>query len=119
MTKVTISKDIHGDYKATTTIKVDLGKVYQEKVSEDGKIHTIVSTMNIDSMVEFYQQLAFDKAKNGDLKGYKETLEEYFRLRFNQLVGVKQYPLELKGYDNIVGLADDVEIDWSKETEFD
>lgn len=111
MTKIVV-KEVDGEKIATATVEFNLGKIYQEEVSEDGMTRTIIAGMNIDGMERYFKQLLKDGMKQAHLGEFDDRLEQYVNLRINQMIGIVQSPLELDAEGNIKTshIADDVEV---------
>ena len=110
MTKVTIH-NVDGKNIAKATVVFDLGEIKQERVSDDGKtIHMSVG-MDVENMEKLYQQIAYEKAVNGDREGFEEAMEAYATYKLNKLIGVKSVPLKYDTNGQIQGLDEFVEVE--------
>ncbi|MFJ7982315.1 hypothetical protein ACIQ1D_18815 [Lysinibacillus xylanilyticus] len=109
MEKLTV-KEVDGEKVAVATVNFNLGKVYVENntLKEDGTT-TVIVDMGMHGMEKFYEQLVFDKAVEGDWKGYKEALEQYVSVKVNKMIGIEQLPLKLQD-DKVDGIVDIIRV---------
>jgi hypothetical protein len=116
MTKVIIEK-VNGEEQAIATLQLNLGKVYREREVEleDGTTaNTVVTGVGIDNTERYFRELLKLGTSEEYLEQFDARLDEYVKLRINQLIGVKQFPLQFDKDGNIVGLSEDVEVEIHK-----
>lgn len=113
MTKITV-KQVDGKSMAVATVNFDIGEVHKGgTVREvDGqKVTSVIAGMNIDGMVNFYRQLVYERALNENEESFDECLESYVTFRINQIIGVKDSPLQFGDDGKIKGLDDSVVVE--------
>jgi hypothetical protein len=110
MSKVVI-KNVDGVETAVATVDFDLGKVYREKVSEDGNVRSIVSGFGVEGTFKFYKQLMYEKAEKSDWEGFNECLEQYNTFLLLKTIGVETSPLQFNEEGELEGLNKEVEVE--------
>jgi hypothetical protein len=113
MTKVLVEK-VDGVETAIATIEFNLGEVYREKVveNEDGSTsRTVCAGVHIEGTAEYLKELMKEGTKKDYLDQFDVRLEEYVKLRINQMLGVEKYPLQFNDKNELEGLKDDVEVE--------
>lgn len=114
MTKVTIEK-VDGVEQAVANVEINLGEVHGVSKWVEGdngnKTRAIVAGVMIDSTEAYFKELLKANVEEENLERFEAQLEEYVKLRINQVIGVKKFPLQYGEDGQIEGLAEDVEVE--------
>ena len=94
--------------KATAYVPFDLGKVSEDKVSEDGKQVTVAVGMNTKNMTNYFARALHERAEHIDFDEFEELLDTYFNTRILSTIGVVEAPLQRNYKGEIEGLREDI-----------
>lgn len=94
-----------GVKKGFLQVEFELGKIYEQKEYSNN----ILVAPQVDNMENIFKQITYEKAQEEDWDEFVDSLDSYVTYRLNQILGIKQLPLEYVNGE-IVGVSKEIKI---------